>query len=497
MATGTTTTETTVPPPPPSGVNTGAAGAQGLLDWNTGLATNGTSPGTIKVTIHVPADVLSSAGVSASQFTDTSGNIATLVAGNTVLRNYFENRAAHQGTTLIGTDGKFETGNLEKVFESIAVDKGTNLDGALGQLGIYKAAVAKQLAIDAANNAAFVKYGELTLAAAQTNASATAKSSAVNSLESFFAQYGIDASTVPNNLLDGFTKDFTNLVYNQNITPTSQTAREMFQGYDNGKLYEAAFPGLAEYNKSPAGQTAPMKLSEYVTYRSQFKNLASTYDLPAGFLNDATLKKLVAGGVSMANLTDRIAKGYAAYEDASPAEKQLLAQQYGITPGQAVAYFLDTSPGKVHSLNSIKEAMTAAPLELKAQQVGLTDFGQQQAEQLGGLVRSGALGQPSAAGTPYDFTQAYNAETAAGRDADLQQQRIGNNTPGTQINSDTLLASQIAGYTGNENVLQGQSQVQAQRAVQTAEQSALAPFEKGGGYEETQKGVIGAGFARQ
>jgi hypothetical protein len=199
----------------------------------------------------------------------------------------------------------------------------------------------------------------------------------------------------------------------------------------------------------------------------------------------------------MANLTDRIAKGYAAYEDASPAEKQLLAQQYGITPGQAVAYFLDTSPGKVHSLNSIKQAMTAAPLELKGQQVGLTGFGKQQAEQLGGLVRSGALGQPSAPGTPYDFTQAYNAETAAARDAALQQQRLGNNTPGTQINSDTLLASQVAGYTGNQNVLQGQTQVQAQRAVQTAEQSALAPFEKGGGYEETQKGVIGAGSARQ
>jgi hypothetical protein len=487
----TSTTNTTVP----SDVNPNATNAAGPGGFTFG-GSSGTTPGSTKVTIHVPADVLKRAGVDAKKFTDTAGNISTVVAGNTVLRNYFENRAAAQGTTLIGTNGKFETSNLTKVFESIAVDPATNLAGALGQLGTYKAAVAKQQAVDLTNQQALVQYGNLNLAAAQTNATAAAKSSAVNSLEGFFAQYGIDTSTVPKNLLDGFTKDFTNLVYNQNIAPTSQTAREMFQGYAGGKLYDAAFPGLKEYNASPAGQTAPMKLSDYTTYRNQFKNLASTYNLPAGFLNDATLKKLVTGGVSMANLTDRIAKGYAAYESASPAEKQLLAKEYGVTPGQAVAYFLDTSPGKVHSLNSIKQAMTAAPLELKAQQVGLTDFGKQQAEQLGGLVRSGALGQPAAIGTPYDFTQAYNAETAAARDAALTKQRMGQ-APGTQINTDTLLASQIAGYTGNQNVLQGQSQVQAQRATQTAEQSALAPFEKGGGYEETQKGVIGAGSARQ
>jgi hypothetical protein len=480
---------------PPSGVDTSAAAITGPGGFTIGGGT-GTTPGATKVTINVPTDVLQRAGIDAKKFTDLPVNIATLVAGNRVLRNYFENRAAAAGTTLVGNTGKFELGNLEQVFKAIAVDPATNLDGALGMLGQAKVTQAKQQAVDLANQQALVKYGELNLAAAQTNASAAAKSSAVNSLEGFFAQYGIDTSTVPKNLLDGFTKDFTNLVYNQNIAPTSQTAREMFQGYAGGKLYDAAFPGLKEYNASPAGQTAPMKLSDYVTYRNQFKNLASTYNLPAGFLNDATLKKLVAGGVSMANLTDRIAKGYAAYESASPAEKQLLAKEYGITPGQAVAYFLDTSPGKVHSLNSIKQAMTAAPLELKAQQVGLTDFGKQQAQQLGGLVRSGALGQPSAVGTPYDFTQAYNAETAAARDAALTQQRIGQ-APGTRVNTDTLLASQIAGYTGNEHVLQGQSQVQAQRATQVAEQAAMAPFQKGGGYEETQKGVIGAGSARQ
>ena len=115
---------------------------------------------------------------------------------------------------------------------------------------------------------------------------------------------------------------------------------------------------------------------------------------------------------------------------------------------------------------------------------------------LAGLVRSGALGQPSAPGTPYDFSQAYAAETAAARDAALTQARIGQ-APGTRIDTNALLASQVAGYTGSPNVVQGQTQVQAQQAVQKAEQAAAAPFEKGGGYVETQKGVIGAGSAQQ
>lgn len=515
------TTTTTVPPAGVQGVQgnqgrlprgtQGTQGAQGV-NTNAGTVLGGLGgffgvqgvqgvqglQGSTTVTVHVPADVLKRAGVNASQFTGTPAALASLVAGNPTLRNYFENRAANKGTTLISSTGRFETTDLEGVFKSLANDPSTNLDGALGQLASSRTR-STTVHPQATNNPSLVgaqASNEATLEAATINATAAEKSSAANALETFFANYGIDSTRVPKNLLDGFTQQFSNMVYGQGIVPTSETAKEMFQSYDGGKLYEAAFPGLTAYNNSPSGKVAPMTMSQYATYRTQFKNLASTYNLPPGFLSDATLSKLIAHGVSMSEVTDRIVKGYQAYQDASPDEKRLLAQQYGITPGQAVAYFLDPSANKQNSLQAIKEAMTAAPLELKGQQVGLQGFGKQQAEQLAGLVRSGALGAPTAAGTPYDFTQAYTAETQAARDAILTQRQM-NQAPGTKLDTNTLLASQVAGYTGSPNVVQGQTQVSAQRQVQTAEQAALAPFEAGGGYAETQKGVIGAGSAQQ
>ena len=487
-------------------VNPAAAGYGGVGSFTGGgsTGTTGTSvSGSSTITLDLPANVAKEAGVPI-KWTGTVKDLAAQTETNAALAMYFNQLASAQGGGLFNAKGKFDKGGLEGVFEGIAADQlsatanklqfdpTVALNTGLKNLGAYRSQqTAAQRAADISNSS-LVQYGNLHLAAAQVNAGASARATAANSLEAFLAQYGINDTTVPQNLLNGFVKQFSDMVFKQGIVPTSATTKEMFKNYDGGKLYDAAFPGLAAYNKTPAGQTAPMSVNEFNTYRQNFERLASLYNLPPQFLGRDTLRKMVTNGVSIAELSDRIAKGYDAYQNSSPAEKQLLSQEYGISPGQAVAYFLDPKTG----LDAIKQAMTSAPLELKAQQVGLTDFTKQNAEQLAGLVRSGAAGQQAAAGTPYDLSQTYAAQTQAARDAALTQQRM-NQAPGTRLDTNTLLTSQVAGYTGDKNVIQGQTQAGAQRAVQTAEQAAVAPFQKGGGYEETQKGVIGAGSARQ
>ena len=57
------------------------------------------------------------------------------------------------------------------------------------------------------------------------------------------------------------------------------------------------------------------------------------------------------------------------------------------------------------------------------------------------------------------------------------------------VTTNQLIGSQIAGYAGTNQLAE---QVQVARA----EQTAAAPFEKGGGFVETAKGVTGLGSAR-
>ena len=99
-------------------------------------------------------------------------------------------------------------------------------------------------------------------------------------------------------------------------------------------------------------------------------------------------------------------------------------------------------------------------------------------------------GVTGAASDPYSqFTlgKAQQALQTAARDVSLTKAAPGAAAP--TVDTNTLIGSQIAGFGGT-------SQPAAQQAVALAEQAAVAPFEKGGGYSETAKGVTGLGAAR-
>ena len=85
------------------------------------------------------------------------------------------------------------------------------------------------------------------------------------------------------------------------------------------------------------------------------------------------------------------------------------------------------------------------------------------------------------------FSKAQSALQMAGKDSVLGVSAPGVNAP--TVDTRTLIGSQIAGFEGT-------TQPVAQREVQLAEEAKAAPFEKGGGYAESAKGVMGLGSAR-
>ena len=104
---------------------------------------------------------------------------------------------------------------------------------------------------------------------------------------------------------------------------------------------------------------------------------------------------------------------------------------------------------------------------------------------LSGVTNSqGALANPY---SQYTMTQAQQDLLSAAKDEPLTGSLPGAGQP--TVDTKTLLGANIAGFGGT-------NQRAAQIQVARAEQAKVAPFEKGGGYEETDRGVTGIGAAR-
>jgi len=447
-------------------------GASGVFNPKGGAGGSNIS-GSTPITFNLPEGIAKAAGVSPN-LNGTIKDLALTVEGNSELLNYFQRQASASGSSLFDSKGKFNRGGLEGVLEiyqagvAAKQDPTKVLDMAFKDLGAAVVARAKAEALNLAGQDVNVLTARDYLAAATANASASAKSTASNALETFFAKYGIDSTRVPAALLNGFTKEFTNLVYGQGTVPTSQTAKDMFKAYDNGKLYDAAFPGLSQYNSSAAGKVVPMTEPQYNAYRDVYKNLSSTYNLPASALSDANLAKLVAGGVSIKSLTDRINNGWQTYQNADPAVKQKLQSEWGVSPGQMVHYLLDPK--------NASDAIT------------------RQAEQAkyGGEAQAAGFKAPMSdkqAQAIYQYGQSANISDAQLRqniDQASRYQALIGSAPGQArqgVTQEQLIAATV-GYDPS-----------ARQAVDISRAQQAAPTTGGGGDVATQKGVIGAGYA--
>ena len=309
--------------------------------------------------------------------------------------------------------------------------------------------------------------------AAMTNATASEQASAYNTVMSTLNAWGLDASPE----VDGLVKRLVNIGAN---SPSLINPGEILQQVRATQAYQDAFPGLNDRNNDksiPASEH--MTEQAYMNYIASIQGTAQQYGLPN--LTQGEITSLVKGNVSASEFNARVVQGYAAAANADPAVKAQLAN-FGINTSDLAHYYLDPK----NSITKLQQQTAAATLAGYSKEIGLQGLSNAGAIELANRVNLGAASGQSGYGTQ-SMASIQNALLGASKDAALQS-----NTPGAtskNVDTNTIIGAQIAGF-------QGTNQVEAQTRVMRAEQAKVAPFEQGGGYLETNKGVIGVGSAR-
>ena len=241
--------------------------------------------------------------------------------------------------------------------------------------------------------------------------------------------------------------------------------------------YEAAFPGLTSYNKQPGA--IHMSESQYTQYTSGIMNSATQYGAPMP--SQKQIGELLNGHVSATEYQQRVTDIYAQVSNADQGVKNILEQQYGIKQNDLMHYFMDPK----NALQNMQRQVASAEIQDYAKRVGLTSgITTAGSTQLADMAKLAATQSNQTLG--YGIGQIQSSLLSASRDVSLTRATPGQGAP--TVDTTTLIGSQLAGYGGT-------SQAAASRQVQLAEQAKTAPFEKGGGYTETSKGVTGVGYA--
>jgi len=241
--------------------------------------------------------------------------------------------------------------------------------------------------------------------------------------------------------------------------------------------YEQAYPGLTAYNAQSTANR--MNESQYSTYVQTVMNSATQYGAPMPTAQE--VGQLLNHHVSAAEYQQRVTDIYAAVSNADPNVKRLLQTEYGVSQQNLMHYFMDPK----NALQTMQRQVASTEIQDYASRVGLKGLSQTGAEQAADMARlTGTVGNQ---GLGYGVNQIEQALLTASRDAALTQNLPGQANP--TVNTNTLISANLAGF-------QGTNQDVAQTEVARAEQGRAAAFEKGGGYNETQKGITGLGAAR-
>lgn len=224
----------------------------------------------------------------------------------------------------------------------------------------------------------------------------------------------------------------------------------------NTPEFQARFPanairrakGLPEYS-----------VSEYIGMERGYKNAMQGSGLPSGFYDDSTdFSNLIAGDVSVAEVQDRINQGFRAVSEANPEVIKQMKDLYGVGEGDLAAYFLD--PEKATPL--LTRQARAAQIAAEAQRQAQTTIGASQAEL---LAREGVTAQQAQTG----FKQI------------AIEQQLYQGLPG-ETGALTLEEQMGAVFGTNEA---------ARQRIETRRRQRQAQFEAGGGFAESQTGVVG------
>jgi hypothetical protein len=269
----------------------------------------------------------------------------------------------------------------------------------------------------------------------------TADQSAKGQLDAFLGNYGLQSlgDTVWSWYLQGQSTD--QIMLNVRSTPE----------------YQARFPAMDTLAKRGQAITE----SQYVNYEQAIGQQNQAAGLPQGMYDTPDdIKNLLVNNISPAEYQSRVQAYQTAAWQSPPEVRQALMDDYGLTPGQLTAFFIDPD----RALPLIQRDLATAQMQGASQTSG---FGQISAEQ-GGMLSDLGVSQ----------AQAQAGFSKLGNENQLIQ-----GLPGQQpgIGTDTALQAQFAQNT------------QAQQQLEAAAQDQLNLFKQGGGPGATSKGALGAG----
>jgi len=293
----------------------------------------------------------------------------------------------------------------------------------------------------------------------------SAQYTAIANADNYLQMWGID------------TPEMNTLVNNLATKVGMTNVNEIMNNIRQTQTYKTAFAGLAEYNSKPGH--VHMTENEYRTYSQSVAGAAQQY---GNFTpTQAQIGKLLMGNVTAPEFTQRVSDIASAVQNSDPQVKELLKKEFGVDTHHLFAWYANPK----ETLPDLQRAVATADVQDYASRVGLGGITFKGATQLADMAKLSAT--QSNQGLGYGIAQVESGVQNAARDVSLTRSLPGANTP--TVNTNTLLASQLAGFGGI-------NQVAAETQVARAEQAKTAPFEKGGGYAESAKGIVGLGSAR-
>jgi hypothetical protein len=190
----------------------------------------------------------------------------------------------------------------------------------------------------------------------------TTYNDAYEMLKAKLAEWGIDGlgDDVINTLVQGYSPDVATLV----LQDTPQYKKRFAA---NDTRIKAGLPAL-----TPA---------EYVATERSYISTLRKYGLPEGFYDQQEdFQKWISADVSPEEMDQRAGAARQAYVDASPEVKDQWQQLYGLTPGDAVATFLDEKT----ALNLLNKRTQAVSISAQAERAfnGQYQLTQARAEEL-------------------------------------------------------------------------------------------------------------------
>lgn len=221
-------------------------------------------------------------------------------------------------------------------------------------------------------------------------------------------------------------------------TNAKQILREALASFGLESLYEYAYSLYAKqeidiedssfifalreqeaYKKRFAGNERRKSLgfkellpSTYLALEKQYKDTLAANGLPQGFYDSSEdFEKLIGGDVSVSELNNRLKDAYSVVRDAPASVKAKMAELYGVTDGDLLAYVID--PDRARDLMSpdYKRQAQAALIAESAQRLSKINLGATEAEQ---FVRQGIT-----------TTEAETAFTNIGQMGELRRGGLG------------------------------------------------------------------------